>query len=100
VAFGQGGESAFEAVGHPAYDRSEPHPTDAQPDRLNEGLELDELELLGQSPFRRVTTRRHTPRLVTAVPHRLHCLYRSHRYRGTVEKSLPMRDTSQRPSRW
>ena len=43
-----GGESFFDAVGDPAPD---PHPTDAQLDRLNGVLETYEMELLGPPPF-------------------------------------------------
>lgn len=48
-----GGESFFEAVGDPAHDLTlpDPHPTEAQIERLNDVLETYELELLGPPPF-------------------------------------------------
>lgn len=48
-----GGESFFGAVGEPAPDLSlpDPHPTEAQLERLNAVLETYELELLGPPPF-------------------------------------------------
>lgn len=48
-----GGESFFEAVGDPAPDLAlpDPHPTEAQLERLDDVLETYELELLGPPPF-------------------------------------------------
>lgn len=48
-----GGESFFEAVGDPAHDLSlpDPHPTEAQLERLNDVLDTYELEILGPPPF-------------------------------------------------
>lgn len=48
-----GGESFFEAVGDPATDLTlpDPHPTEAQLERLDAVLETYELDLLGPPPF-------------------------------------------------